>query len=366
MATAVACGTGLAPSTTTDAATGKAAAGGTGVAPSAGTTASVRMDPNSSYLLKIRLVGNKRNARKEIKCFYFEKMIDSDLTNYKDLVESIVDEYPPRYLEVAHVQYYDDVLKIFPEVKTDQDLMFMFEKFSKTKAVQMFISYCDPAEPYEPITEYSSDFFTQTEHNIEQDDDSYLRNPIPENEHVGIDEENLYLEKEPTPLNVVLFLDNDKDTEYVPEDDSEYGSEDECEIEEDEPEIEEDEEVHEAEHAPTVEYNKKDPPMAEGSKYPNMAEFKLALSQHAVKYEFEYNIQKSAQHRFRAYCRRRDEDKCPWRIYASTTDDMCTVVDWLIEDATLGATALQQKLKEHYKVKLHYKRVYMEGHQRRR
>ncbi|KAI5002633.1 hypothetical protein ZWY2020_027283 [Hordeum vulgare] len=45
MATAVACGTGLAPSTTTDAATGKAAAGGTGVAPSAGTTASVRGPP---------------------------------------------------------------------------------------------------------------------------------------------------------------------------------------------------------------------------------------------------------------------------------------------------------------------------------
>ena len=35
------------------------------------------------------------------------------------------------------------------------------------------------------------------------------------------------------------------------------------------------------------------------------------------------------------------------------------VKDWLIEDATLGAAALQQKLKEHYKVKLHYKRVYM-------
>ena len=35
------------------------------------------------------------------------------------------------------------------------------------------------------------------------------------------------------------------------------------------------------------------------------------------------------------------------------------VKDWLIEYATLGATELQQKLKEYYKVKIHYKSVYM-------
>jgi len=38
-------------------------------------------------------------------------VVDSDLTNYKDLVESVVERYPPGYLEVAHVQYYDEVLK---------------------------------------------------------------------------------------------------------------------------------------------------------------------------------------------------------------------------------------------------------------
>jgi hypothetical protein len=35
------------------------------------------------------------------------------------------------------------------------------------------------------------------------------------------------------------------------------------------------------------------------------------------------------------------------------------VKDWLIEDATVGAKELQKKLKEHHKVKIHYKRVYM-------
>jgi hypothetical protein len=35
------------------------------------------------------------------------------------------------------------------------------------------------------------------------------------------------------------------------------------------------------------------------------------------------------------------------------------VKDWLIQDATLRAKELRLKLKEHYKVDIHYKRVYM-------
>ncbi|KAM0838195.1 hypothetical protein ACQ4PT_061129 [Festuca glaucescens] len=345
------------------------------------------VDRKSSYLLKIRLLGNPKKTRNDI-CYFFEKVIDSDLTNYKDLVQSIVEEYPPCYLEVAHLQYYDDVLKTFPEIKSDQELMFMFEKHSETKFVHMFVAYCDPSEPYEPITEHCTDMHVQPNNSAEHDDDSYLRNPIPENEHVGIDEENIYLEKEPIPLNMVLFSgkEKEKDKGYVPEDESEDESEGENEAE-----VEDEEEVHEADHAQNVEYDKEDPPMTVGSTYPNMDEFKLALRQHAVKREFEYNTEKSAPRRFRCYCKRRDEDDCPWRIHASTTDDMQTVVvrknpydhdcssttrkkkvknatkhwicekvkDWLIEDATLGAKELRKKLKEHYKIKIHYKRLYM-------
>jgi hypothetical protein len=49
-----------------------------------------------------------------------------------------------------------------------------------------------------------------------------------------------------------------------------------------------------------VEYDKEDPPMTVGSMYPNMAEFKLALSQHAIKNEFEYNTERSGPKRLRA------------------------------------------------------------------
>jgi hypothetical protein len=71
----------------------------------------------------------------------------------------------------------------------------MFEKHSNKKVVLMFIAYCDPSQPYEPITDYYSDVHVQADNNTTEADDSYLCNPIPENEHVGIDEETMYLDK---------------------------------------------------------------------------------------------------------------------------------------------------------------------------
>ncbi|WVZ98568.1 hypothetical protein U9M48_043996 [Paspalum notatum var. saurae] len=140
-------------------------------------------------------------------------------------------------------------------------------------------------------------------------------------------------------------------------------------------------------------YDKEDPPMSVGSTYRSMEEFKLALAQHAVKNEFEYMISQSEPSRFGAYCRRKEQETCNWRIHASTSDDLCRVIigdyfnpcahacystrrkktvgnaskhwiaakvkDWLVENPNLGAKDLRTKLKKHYKVKIHYKRVYI-------
>ncbi|RLN11636.1 hypothetical protein C2845_PM09G15390 [Panicum miliaceum] len=173
------------------------------------------MDPNSTYLLEIRLFGNKKRVRKDIKCFCFDMTVDSDLTNYKDLLEEIVDKYPPGYLEVVHLQYYDHNMKEFPEVHSDQDLLSMFEKNSKTKVVDMFISYCDPSEQFEPIKEWHSDVQMQdAAKNIAEDEDRYLCNPVPENEHVGVDEEVIgppkkKAKKTKTAESSIVPLDNE-------------------------------------------------------------------------------------------------------------------------------------------------------------
>ena len=104
------------------------------------------MDPKSTFMLNFKHLGNPKKARKDLRCFCFEKIVDSDRTNLKDLIQSIIEQYPPGYMEVAHLQYHDHVLKSFPEVKTDQDLMLMFERHMNTKVVDMFMAYCDPSE----------------------------------------------------------------------------------------------------------------------------------------------------------------------------------------------------------------------------
>jgi hypothetical protein len=61
------------------------------------------MDTKSSYLLEIRLSCNPKKCRNDILYFSFNKIVDSDLYNFKDLVEEIVNQYPPGYLEVVLV-----------------------------------------------------------------------------------------------------------------------------------------------------------------------------------------------------------------------------------------------------------------------
>ena len=92
-------------------------------------------------------------------------VVDSDRTNYKDLIESVVEKYPRGYMEVAHVQYYDEALKTFPEIKSDQDLMCMFSKHYKSKVIIMFIVYRGPSDPYEPVTKWDFNVDSQLKNN---------------------------------------------------------------------------------------------------------------------------------------------------------------------------------------------------------
>ena len=108
-------------------------------------------------------------------------VVDSDTSNYKDLVESVVEKYPPGYLKVAHIQYYDEGLKSFLEVKSDQELMFMFGKHLKRKVIIMFIVHRGPYDPYEPIIEWDFHVDSQPKNNIDNAaaaEDDYLRNPV--------------------------------------------------------------------------------------------------------------------------------------------------------------------------------------------
>jgi len=178
---------------------------------------------------------------------------------------------------------------------------------------------------YEPITEWNFDKEEQLNMNTEEmEDDSYLRNPLPENEFVGVDEEGMYLQIVPTD-NVGKHVDGggdeggDEDGDGDGHEDGDGDGED-SDGEDDDGEngdgsedMEVDEELvgYGKDHTPNVDYDKIDPLMAVGTMYSNMKEFKVALCQHAIKHEFEFNIEKSAPSRYRVYCSRRDKDNCP-------------------------------------------------------
>ncbi|RLN24749.1 hypothetical protein C2845_PM07G39090 [Panicum miliaceum] len=68
-------------------------------------------------------------------------VVDSDTSNFKDLVDEIVDKYPPRYKELVTVVYFDETSENYLEVKSDQDLFAMFEKHVDSKEVVMYIAY---------------------------------------------------------------------------------------------------------------------------------------------------------------------------------------------------------------------------------
>ena len=55
-----------------------------------------------------------------------------------------------------------------------------------------------------------------------------------------------------------------------------------------------------------------------GTLYPSMKEFRLAVRQHAIVYEFEYDTEHSDKDRFRAKC---SVVGCPWIIRARTQHD---------------------------------------------
>jgi hypothetical protein len=77
---------------------------------------------------------------------------------------------------------------------------------------------------------------------------------------------------------------------------------------------------------PVLTYDKDDPPMNVGNIYPNMYDFRIALSQHAIKREFEFNIEKSDPGRVRVYCsRKKKKEACRWRLHARTMCDGITM-----------------------------------------
>ncbi|CAN6163244.1 unnamed protein product, partial [Urochloa humidicola] len=269
----------------------------------------------------------------------YELPIDSDTTNFKDLVDKMVQKYPCSYGDEVKLFYYCADNKTNIQVSSDQDLVDMFAKHVSSKICHMSIAYHSPTEkpPVIPLWyEYdelpctpSLSVPCQAEPSDSQTcvatepEDNFLLNPEPENEHVGVDEEGMYIDVEGNQQLIVgPLVTHDEKDDAIDESDSEADSDSDSDYDEDEGDGMVEDNVPPCN--PEVVYDRYDPPMTVGSTYPNMATFKLAVASHAIRHEFEYNTEKSDPGRYRVYCAGRI-DGCRWRIHASTMGDQVTV-----------------------------------------
>jgi hypothetical protein len=308
------------------------------------------MDADSSFNLDIRIVGD--NCRSE--WYGLSKVVDADATNFSVLVKGVVDTCPHGYGDLVKVFYFCVDSKVNIPMLSDQDVVEMFDKHKASKCCYITFAYHRPGTEPPPIPDWD---LGSTSHSVQppitpsmpsrsipepsqeteptSSDPECLANPDPCNEHVGVDEEGLYIDLGPQHSQQIKAqsqggskqsVDESSEPEDTDDDDAindEFVSDD---TNDDDADYEVDEIVkdREPENMPDVDYNKKGPPMAVGTVYSDIASFKLALATHAVRNEFHYNIEKSDTGRYRAYCSDYKEG-CPWRIHASTMKDAVTV-----------------------------------------
>jgi len=73
------------------------------------------MDANSSYNLEIRIIASNSHAR----WFSLNKVVDADCTNFRDLVDKVVDKSPKGFGDIVIVFYFCVDSKVNIKVSTD-------------------------------------------------------------------------------------------------------------------------------------------------------------------------------------------------------------------------------------------------------
>ena len=82
------------------------------------------MDEKSRFNLEIRIVAPKSCGWGYI----VDKVVDPDFTNFKDLVDEVVDKCPPSYGDIVKLFYSCMDTKDNIPICSDQDLVEMFAK----------------------------------------------------------------------------------------------------------------------------------------------------------------------------------------------------------------------------------------------
>ena len=96
-----------------------------------------RMDENSRFKLEIRIVAPKTRDRWNS----LDKVVDADFTNFRDLVDEVVEKYPPCFGDIVKLFYSCKDTKANIQVCSDQDLVEIFAKYKTSKCCYLTFYY---------------------------------------------------------------------------------------------------------------------------------------------------------------------------------------------------------------------------------
>ena len=73
------------------------------------------------------------------------KVVDADRTNFRDLVDEVVDKYPTGFGDIGTVFYSCMDGKVNIKVSTDQDVLEIFGKHQDSKCCFLTFAYHNPS-----------------------------------------------------------------------------------------------------------------------------------------------------------------------------------------------------------------------------
>uniref|UniRef100_A0A453H847 Transposase MuDR plant domain-containing protein n=2 Tax=Aegilops tauschii subsp. strangulata TaxID=200361 RepID=A0A453H847_AEGTS len=300
-----------------------------------------RMIQSCTYTIEVKVCGSETKINGD--STFSWQIIEGTRTSMKDLLACIAGTSSFALCSKDNIilEYVDSISGKHLSVSNDEECMKMFDCFEKNRSGHLIIKYSERSDnvdvPCTPSNQTPSIALPSQPSNVMDEasvclTNTYLNNPHEEYEHVGVDEEDQYsigsvgsdsddeVGEKDIP-NIDYVEDSSDDEEWVTED-------------------------ARPDAILEIAYDKENPPMHVGAKYPNIEELRLAISTYAVKKEFEFKVEKSEPTRFRAYCRQANKTGCKWRIHVGRLDDRETMeVKVHVQEHTCSSTKKKKKQK---------------------
>ncbi|KAK1607879.1 hypothetical protein QYE76_031552 [Lolium multiflorum] len=329
------------------------------------------IDPALAFRLVVRLDSSfTRDSKRYKNGFYFPAVVATTIS-LRDLKANIYDKYTWSSRDAVHFEYFNSTEGRFVPLISDDDLGILFAlnascRFGKIR-IHVDRGQASSLIWWSGIISVVAALLVDIEDQSPQDDEDELMFPELVDRCSKQAMEDQYMED----IAFGARFDDTDDEEKNENNDSLVLAD------------------YEGDDLPTIEWNREDPQLAEGTVFQTMMDCRNAITTYCILSKNNYEVIKSEPGRFTVKC---PYKRCRWRLHASTMRRSSLVqikknkeihrcpplggepelktklaktrwladiiLDWLRETPSLGPTALQKKVVEKYKMKVPYMRMF--------